>query len=136
MLPVLLLISLIAPSQAQSKPAPPPTLTGKWAVTLEMQSGTANPTLELKQEGEKITGTYTSGRYGKFPLTGTLKGRALRFSCTMNAEGTEVVLAFAGEVAEDFQTIKGDADLGGAGEATWYAKPDKGTGLFSTDFHR
>ena len=123
-LTVFLLASLVASPLAQGKPAPAPTLTGKWAVTLEMQSGTASPSLEFVQDGEKITGVYVSARYGKAPLTGTLKGRVLQFAVTLNAEGTEVVMAFRGEVAPDFQVIKGDADLGGAGEATWYAKRD------------
>lgn len=105
----------------QSPAKPPATLTGKWTMTLEMQTGTASPTIEFTQEGEKITGLYV-GRYGKFPVTGTLKGRALAFSFTMNAEGTDVVMAFEGEVAPDFQAIKGTADMGPAGEANWYAK--------------
>ena len=122
---VVLLMSLVAFTQAQAKPAPPPTLTGKWTMTIEMQSGTASPALELVQDGGKIAGAYTSGRYGKFQLTGTLKGRALQFTFTLNAEGTEVLMSFKGEVAADFQSIKGDADMGGAGEATWHAKREK-----------
>jgi len=121
---VLVLAALVSFQQAPPKPAPPPTLTGKWTMTLEMQMGTASPAIELVQDAEKITGVY-AGRYGKFPLTGTLKGRALQFTFTMNAEGTDVVMSFRGEVAADFQSIKGDADMGGAGEATWYAKRDK-----------
>lgn len=93
-------------------------------MTLEMPMGTASPALELAQAGEKITGVYT-GRYGKSELTGTLKARVLQFSFTMDAEGTPVTLTFVGEVAEDFQSIKGEADLGPAGEATWFAKREK-----------
>jgi hypothetical protein len=108
-------------------PSPSPALTvaGKWQMTLEMQMGTASPVLDLVQQGEKITGTY-EGRYGKSQLTGTLKNRVLEFSFTMNAEGTDVRMAFKGEVAADFKSIKGDADLGGMGEASWSAvRPTK-----------
>lgn len=108
-------------AQAPTKPAPVSTLTGKWTMTLEMQMGTATPTLELVQQGEKITGVY-AGRYGKFPLNGVLKGRQLQFTFTMSADGTDVVMSFAAEVAEDFQSMKGEADMGGAGEATFYAR--------------
>ena len=117
---LLLVLSLIAPIQAQSKPAPPPTLTGNWTMAIEIQGTTATPSLELVQDGEKITGVYT-GRYGKFQLTGTLKGRALQFTFTMNAEGTDVLMTFKGEVAADFQSMKGEADMAGAGEANWSA---------------
>jgi hypothetical protein len=125
---VSLLVSLVAAlsfTQApQEKPTPAPTLTGKWTMTLEMQSGTASPSIEFVQAGEKITGQY-AGRYGRFPITGVLKGRNLQFSFSMNAEGTDVVMAFKGEVAADFQSIKGAADMGPAGEANWYAQRQK-----------
>jgi hypothetical protein len=118
---LLLLTLLLAPFQAQAKPTPAPSLTGKWAMAIDIQGTTATPSLELVQEGEKITGNY-AGRYGKFQLTGTLKGRALVFTFTMNAEGTEVLMTFKGEVAADFQSMKGEADMAGAGEASWSAK--------------
>ena len=108
-------------------PSPSPALTvaGKWQMSLEMGMGTATPVLDLVQQGEKITGTY-EGRYGKSQLTGTLKNRVLEFSFTMNAEGTDVVMAFKGEVAADFKSIKGGAELGGMGEASWSAvRPTK-----------
>jgi len=96
-------------------------VTGKWAVTLEMSMGSATPGLELKQDGEKVTGTYT-GRYGSFPLEGTLKGRAIAFSFTMSAEGQSVTMTYAGEVAADALSMKGTASLGEMGDATWSAK--------------
>ncbi len=105
----------------------PLNIAGKWVMTLEMSMGTATPTLELKQDGEKITGTYT-GRYGTFPLQGTLKGTALVFSFTMTAEGESVPMSFTAEVAADAQTMKGNASLGGMGDATWTAKREKDSG--------
>jgi hypothetical protein len=112
------------PPQAPPK-APPPkavSVTGKWAMTLEMSLGTGTPTLNLTQDGEKIAGTYT-GNYGTFDLTGTLKDRAIHFGFTMSAMGTDVYLDFAGEVAADGQTMKGSANLGEElGDATWTAK--------------
>jgi hypothetical protein len=111
--------------QAKPEPAQPDKTTvnvaGKWVVTLEMGMGTATPELELKQDGTKITGTYT-GRYGSFPLEGSLKGRAIAFSFTMSAEGQSVTMSYAGEVAADAQSMKGTASLGEMGEATWSAK--------------
>jgi hypothetical protein len=121
-MPVLLLLTLlVTPFQAQAKPAPAPSLTGKWTMAIDIQGTTATPSLELVQDGEKITGTY-AGRYGKFQLTGTLKGRALVFTFNMSAEGTDVQMTFKGEVAADFQSMKGEADMAGAGEASWSAK--------------
>jgi len=110
-------------------PAPAPAkavnIAGKWTMSLELSIGTATPALDLKQDGEKITGTYT-GRYGTFPVKGTLKDRALEFSVQMNAEGQDVTMSFSGEVAADAQTMKGQASIEGLGDATWTAKRDKG----------
>jgi hypothetical protein len=101
-------------------------VAGKWTMTLEMSMGTATPALDLKQDGEKIAGTYT-GRYGSFDLQGSLKERAIQFSFTMSAEGQSVTMSFAGEVAADGQTMKGTATLGEMGDAAWSAKKDKST---------
>ena len=72
-------------------------------MSLQTDAFTSTPTVEFKsQEGEKLTGVYT-GRYGSYPFEGTLKERALEFSFKMSAEGTDVEMSFAGEVAADAQ---------------------------------
>ena len=85
--------------------------------------GTATPALDLKQDGETISGTYT-GRYGTYELHGTLKDRAIRFSFVMGSADQSVTMSFTGEVTADGQTMKGSADLGEMGEAAWSAKRD------------
>jgi hypothetical protein len=114
-------VGLTVAAQQQSKPETAASVAGKWAMVLEMSMGTGTPTLDLKQEGEKITGTYT-GRYGTFPLRGTIKGRAIEFEVALVAEGRSFTMNFAGEVAEDGKTMKGTASLGELGGATWSAK--------------
>jgi hypothetical protein len=110
---------------AQQKPADSAvSIAGKWAMSIQMEVGTGTPALALVQDGEKITGTY-AGRYGEYALKGTLKGRTLQFGFTMSAEGTDVEMAFTGEVAPDAQAMSGTATMGPAGEATWTAKRAK-----------
>ena len=120
----LLLISLfVSPFQAQAKPAAPTNVTGKWTMAIDIQGTTATPALELVQDGEKLRGTY-QGRYGKYDVTGTLKGKAIEFGFTMSAEGMEVKMAFAGEVAADFASMKGSANMAAAGggeDVAWSA---------------
>jgi len=106
------------PSQEKKAPL---NVAGKWAMTLEMSMGAATPALELKQDGENLTGTYT-GRYGTFPIQGTLKAQAIVFSFSMSAEGESVNMSFLGEVAADAQSMKGTATIGPLGDATWTAK--------------
>jgi hypothetical protein len=109
------------PGQARPDNKSALNVTGQWIMTLEMSMGTASPALDLKQDGEKISGTYT-GRYGTSSLAGSLKGRTIQFSFTMGTEDQPQVMAFAGEVTSDAQSMKGTASLGEMGDATWTAK--------------
>jgi len=101
-------------------PSPAPTIVGKWAATLETEQFNAPVTLEFMQQGDKLTGTY-EGRYGKFPFTPVIKGKNIEFTFQMSAEGTDVQMAFKGEIAADVKSMKGTAELGGMGSATWSA---------------
>ena len=108
-----------AAAQTPSKPAPV-NITGKWTLSLQLEQITATPTVEFKQDGEKLTGTYT-GRYGQFPFEGKVKDRALQFVVRMTAEGTDVQMAYSGEIAADAQSMKGTVALAEVGEGTWTA---------------
>jgi len=123
---IAVVLTAIATSAQTPTPAPPKPINvaGKWLMTLELSIGTANPTLELKQDGEKITGTYT-GRYGTSQLQGTLKGRVLEFAFQIDAEGQTATMSFRGEVAADAESMKGQATVEGLGDATWTARRDK-----------
>ena len=98
--------------------AEPAKVAGKWNVTLELSSITGHPVVTLKQDGEKLTGTY-EGRYGESPVTGTVKEKEISFTVTMVAEGTQVQGVFAGKV--DGDTMGGDVSFEGAGDGTWSA---------------
>jgi hypothetical protein len=110
----------VAQTQTPAKPAPV-NVTGKWSMSLETDAFTATPTLELKQDGEKLTGTYI-GRYCECKFEGKVKDRTLEFAFTMNAEGTDVRMQFSGEVSPDGEAIRGKASLAEIGDATWSAK--------------
>jgi hypothetical protein len=117
----LVLSGVAAVSFAQKAPDASVSLNGKWQMTLEMSVGTSSPVIVFKQDAAKLTGTYT-GRYGEFPIVGKVDGRKLEFVATINAEGTETRMSFTGELQPDGDVIKGNAELGGMGEATWLAK--------------
>lgn len=126
----LISFALISTALGAQTPAPAPKaldVTGKWLVVLELSIGTSNPTLVLKQDGTKITGTYTSSRYGDSKLTGTIDDkRVLAFQVSLNAEGNDVTMSFSGEVSADGQLIpKGAVNIEGLGEGSWAARKDK-----------
>ena len=93
-------------------------VTGQWNVSLELGSITGHPTLELKQDGEKLKGTYR-GRYGAFPLEGGVKDNKIGFTVAMTAEGQETSGSFAGVI--DGDSMSGTVEFEGAGEGTWSA---------------
>jgi L-seryl-tRNA(Ser) seleniumtransferase len=98
--------------------AAPANVVGHWSVSLELGSITGHPTLDLKQDGVKVTGTYR-GRYGAAPLEGEVKENQIGFTVTMNAEGQEVSGFFSGTV--DGDKMSGSVEFEGAGEGTWSA---------------
>ena len=91
-------------------------LTGKWAFAVVTENGTGTPTVVLKQEGEKLTGTYESTRMGVRNLEGTVKNDSLRFAL----KGGEVELQFVGVVV-DKNNLRGVLDMGGQGGAAFTA---------------
>jgi hypothetical protein len=96
-------------------------VTGKWALSVETGAGTGTPTLTLKQDGEKLTGHYSSQTFGELDVTGSLKGNAIEFSFSADAQGTALKVTYKGTV-ESKDAMKGTVDLGGLGEGTWTGK--------------
>ena len=93
-------------------------VAGAWAFTVELAMGTGRPKVTLKQDGEKLTGTY-DGRYGASPLEGTIKENKIELTVSMTAEGQAVLGVFTGSV--DGDTMSGSVEFDGAGEGTWTA---------------
>ncbi len=95
-------------------------LTGKWAFAVVTDNGTGTPTIIMKQEGEKVTGTYESRMMGARSIAGTVKGDSLVF--TLEANGPDgIALVFRGVVV-DKDNVKGIVDFGGMGGATFTGK--------------
>jgi hypothetical protein len=98
--------------------AEPANVAGKWNITMELSSITGHPVITLKQDGEKLTGTY-EGRYGESVLRGTIKEKDISFTVTLVAEGMQTQGVFAGKV--EGETMGGDVSFEGAGDGTWSA---------------
>jgi hypothetical protein len=98
-----------------------PDVTGKWLFMVETSAGGGTPTVTLKQEGEKLTGHYSSQTFGEVDLTGSVKGNALTFSFSADVQGTHVDVTYIGTV-ESKDSIKGTLKLGPLGDGTFTAK--------------
>ena len=95
-------------------------VSGTWALTVETGQGSGTPSVTLKQDGEKLTGTYSSQVFGEQHVTGSIKGQAITFTFTGSFEGTTFVVTYSGTVEND--TMKGKVTLGDAGEGTFTGK--------------
>ena len=91
-------------------------LTGKWVLDVKLGDGQGGQaTLDLKEEGEKITGTY-NGALGSIPLTGTVKGDQVEITVSSDA-GT---ISYKGKVTGD--AMEGTCSYGQLGEGTFTGK--------------
>lgn len=112
---VVLALSILVPLAVSAEPA---NVAGKWNVSLQLESITGHPVILLKQDGEKLTGTY-EGRYGQSELTGSIKEKEIEFTVSIVAEGMQTQGVFAGKV--DGDTMSGEVSFEGAGDGTWSA---------------
>lgn len=110
-------LPLLARAAPQDKPV---DVAGKWALTVETAAGTGTPTIDLKQDGETLSGTYSSQVFGEQKLTGSIKGNAISFGFTGSVQGNTVTVTYTGTAAP--ATMKGKVTVGDMGEGTFTAK--------------
>jgi len=93
-------------------------VTGVWTFSVESPAGKSNPTLTFKQDGEKLTGQYSSQLMGQADLTGTVKGQAIEFLVSATVQGTPIELKYTGAV-ETKDSMKGTLSAGDFGNGTF-----------------
>ncbi|MGH9763358.1 MAG: hypothetical protein ACREDR_29070 [Blastocatellia bacterium] len=95
-------------------------VTGNWVFEVETDQGSGTPSFTFKQDGEKLTGTY-SGAFGEAPLQGTLKGDAISFTIKLNVQGNDAVAEYTGTI-DGKDSMKGKMKVGDAVSGTWTGK--------------
>ena len=96
-------------------------LSGTWNVQVDLGSQKGSPTFVLKQDGEKLTGTY-SGALGESPIAGTVRGSDV----TIDFEASGAKIHYSGKVDKDGKKISGDCDYGGQASGTFVATKKEG----------
>ncbi len=97
-------------------------VTGKWQFTVQTDAGTGTPMVTLKQDGEKLTGHYSSETLGEADLTGTIKGADVKFAFSANLQGQSVPVTYTATV-DSKDSMKGTIDIaGGAASGTFTGK--------------
>lgn len=97
--------------------------SGVWKWTLSEQTG--ETILNLKQEGEKLTGSYTN-QFGKAEIKdGALKDGNVSFKVNREFNGQAFLIKYNGKLAGDKITGKCEFDINGETRALdWNAKRD------------
>ncbi len=94
-------------------------LTGTWNFNVDTDMGSGSPTFTFKQEGSKLTGSY-SGALGEAPVTGKVDGEKVEFSFDVSPSGDKLTVKYAGTL-EGETKMKGNVDLGGQAHGTFTA---------------
>ncbi len=106
----------LSASRARSDAA---DVSGTWDMTVETQGSTSHPSIDLKQDGERVVGTYR-GQMGSSKFEGTIKGTDIQFTVALKFQDASYTINYAGTVSDD--TMKGTARFGDGGTADWTAK--------------
>jgi hypothetical protein len=114
-------VSLGSTAAAQTQAPAKIDVTGAWAFEVQTEMGTGTPQVTFKQEGEKLTGHYSSAVLGEADLAGSIKGSAIEFTVAANVQGNAVTLTFTGTV-DDANAMKGKVSFAGLGEGTFAGK--------------
>jgi hypothetical protein len=118
---VVVSVVLMSVSMARAGQAAKTNVTGVWAFTVESAAGTGTPTVTFKQEGEKLTGHYSSQLVGEAELAGSVKGQAIDFTVAGEIMGIKIELKFEGTVDTN-DSMKGKLSAGELGDGTFTAK--------------
>ena len=96
---------------------------GSWKWALAGQNG--ETILKLKQDGEKLTGSYTN-QFGKAEITdGSLKDGDITFKVKRELNGQAFLIKYSGKLSGDKITGKCEFDVNGETRALkWEAKRD------------
>ncbi|MBM3790488.1 MAG: hypothetical protein FJW35_09085 [Acidobacteria bacterium] len=117
---VRLCLLLVIPCAAGAvRPDPPADVSGAWDMTVQAGGETAEVALVLRQEGERLTGTYR-GRMGETGLSGTVRDDRIGFSVTLRFRDIAFTVSYAGTVEGDRMT--GTADFGDGRSGRWTAR--------------
>jgi hypothetical protein len=82
--------TLASADQASAQTA---DVAGDWTLTVSTDNGITNPLLTLVQDGESLTGHYSSEALGENDVTGMVDGSTvtIRFMADLQGQGVSVV---------------------------------------------
>ena len=120
---VVCLVALAGLARAEDKPNP----TGTWKYSADIGGQTIEVTIKLKLEGDKLTGTVSTGDMESKIEEGKYKDGEISFQVNRELNGNKITLKYKGTVKGD--VFKGKRDLERDGQTNsreFEAKRSKG----------
>jgi len=116
----ILLIGLIASLGAAAPQAGAiANISGTWSLSVDLDDGGhGDPTFVFKQEGEKVSGTY-SGPLGEQTVTGTVKGDKAEFGFEASRDGETIKALYTGKIESPGKMTGTVAFNGGSTRGKW-----------------
>ncbi len=96
-------------------------VSGTWIFDVTTDAAIGTPTVTLKQDGEKLSGHYSSSNLGEADLTGTVKGQNIAFTFVANVQGNALDVSYTGTI-ESKDAMKGTLSITAIGNGTFTAK--------------
>lgn len=111
--------AVAATTNGAAAAAPITDLNGKWDIKIVIPGAGEFPaTAEMKQEGEKVSGTMNS-MAGSVALAGTVTGKTVKFEFEAETPQGKLPVTMTGDIGST--SVTGKAAIGGLGEADWTA---------------
>ena len=116
--PLILICLLAAPlllaQDSQSNSPQPTNIGGAWQISWEGRGGPQQGTIQIQQDGAKLSGTFQDSGGSSSQLTGSVAGNNVSFSVQVQARRT-MTLAFTGTVDGDKMSGTFQPQGGGGG---------------------
>jgi hypothetical protein len=116
---ILALALLLAPAASAQA-----NITGTWSFTVNTDAGSGTPTVTFKQQGDSLSGHYSSPLVGEHDFKGTLKDGKISFSFSADLQGQQLTVVYTGTM-DGADAMKGSVDLGGMATGTFTGKRQK-----------
>ena len=87
-------------------------LTGAWTFTVDSDAGITYPVVTMEQDGETLTGHYSSEGLGEADFSGSVTGSEMTFTFSADAGGQLIDVVYTGTIGENGE-ITGTMDIAG-----------------------
>jgi hypothetical protein len=116
--PIIFICLLVAPlllaQDSQSNNSQSANIGGAWQISWEGRSGSQQATIQIQQDGSKLSGTFQGSGGSSSQLTGSVAGNNISFSVQVQGRRT-MTLAFTGTIDGDKMSGTFQPQGGGGG---------------------